>query len=63
MKMREERSRTSHSVHRVRQKNGLEAKEIRELSDEFEEAMRQEREMEVEQKRMQVERTKEMMEK
>ena len=39
-KMKEERSRTSHSVDRVRQRNGLEAKEIRDLSDEFDEAIR-----------------------
>ena len=40
-KMKEERSRTSHSVYRVKQRNGLEAKEIRDLSDEFDEAIRQ----------------------
>lgn len=40
-KMKEERARTSHSVYRVRQRNGLEAKEIRDLSDEFDEAIRQ----------------------
>lgn len=61
-KAREERFRVTQSVQRVREKNEMGAHEIRQLSTEIDKVLKQEREIEVEQKKEKVETARESTE-